>query len=420
MKRNMLAIIALLAIAGLTFVQFRLLVIGARLEKQRFDQQALVAQRNIRNVLNEEMPLSKALVDYLRLDAATRQDQSHLADSLQYFIKEKFGEVGITAQFTFVIVSRQSKEVIEFSSNGLDPENFNFGEYVVPLGNYFSSQLFKEKILHIDVENLFAYLLLELDYLIIPSVLCLLAILICLAFLINILKKEEKLNRIKNDFINNLTHELKTPAFSIALSNKMASENLSTGNLEKVAEFLKIIGKENDKIKRHTEKVLELASLENSNKQLQFETIDLHDLIQEVTSEFQPKIEHAGGQLRFSPFAKNASVKVDAVHIKNLLGNLLDNALKYSNDKPIIEIATENTNTHFQFSVKDEGIGISASDQPLVFDKFFRTSNQDVHKVKGFGLGLSYVKQIVKAHNGKITVDSKLGEGSIFRIELPL
>ncbi len=420
MKRNLLAITVLLAIAGLTFVQFRLLVIGARLEKQRFDQRALVAQRNIRQALNEENSLSKALVEHLKAGDQSKDGATMLADSLQVFLKDKFAEVDITAQFSYAIVSRHSEHEIEFSSNHLDADKFDFGEYIIPLGNYFSSQLFREKILYIDVENLFAYLLRELDYLVIPSVLCLLAIIICLAFLLGILKKEQKLNTVKNDFINNLTHELKTPIFSIALSNKLAKENLDKGNYGKVGGFLQIIENENDRLKTHTEKVLELASLENAKKQLQFELFDLHVLINEVVNEFLPKVEHQGGEIIFRTEATLFKVQVDEIHFKNILNNLLDNSLKYSNGNPRVEVATKSNNSSFILSVKDNGIGISASDQKLVFDKFFRASSGDMHTVKGFGLGLSYVKQVVKAHKGKIAVESKIGEGTVFSIYLPV
>ncbi len=420
MKRNLLAVIVLFAIAGLTFVQFRLLVIGARLEKQRFDQRALVAQRNIRQALNEENPLSMALVGHLKADEPSKADAAILADSLHNFLNDKFAEVEITAQFSFAIVSRHSEPEIEFSSNNLNPEKFDFGEYIIPLGSYFSNQLFSEKILHIDVENLFAYLLRELDYLVIPSVLCLLAIIICLAFLINILKKEQKLNTIKNDFINNLTHELKTPTFSIALSNKLAKENLIKGNYEKVREFMQIIDNENDKIKSHTEKVLELASLENAKEQLQFELCDLHSLIKEVVNEFFPKSKHHTGEINCKLAASMYKIKIDEIHIKNILNNLLDNSLKYSERNARIEVATENDNSYFILSVKDNGMGISTSDQKLVFDKFFRASTGNLHTVKGFGLGLSYVNQVVKAHKGKITVESKIGEGTVFSIFLPI
>ena len=419
MKRNLIAIIALIALGGLTFVQFRLLVIGARLEKLRFDQQLLVAQRNIRAELDESNPISNALIEHLKNSDEIKTENEVLADSLHALIKNIMAKENIGAQFSYAITPRRDISEVNFTSNNFDAVNFDFHEYVVPLGDYFSSQIFREKTLHIDVENLFGYLLTELDYLIIPSILCLLAILICLWLLINILQKEQKLNTIKNDFINNLTHELKTPAFSISLSNKLAKENLKKGNIEKVTEFLQIIENENNKLKNHTEKVLELASLESPNHQIIKEKIDIHLLIKEVVVDFEKKLEITNGQIHQQLNAGNSILKIDKSHFKNVVFNLLDNAIKYGQENAKIEVYTKNEKKYFILKISDNGVGISTEDQKYIFDKFYRVSNNDIHKVKGFGLGLNYAKQVVESHNGKINVESKLGEGTTFLIQLP-
>ena len=419
MKRNLLAIIVLIALTVLTFVQFRLLVIGARLEKQRFDQKLLKAQRNIRQALDEPNPVSDALIDYLNHNG-TRGEEAIIADSLHIFLKKELSKVDIDPQFSFAITSRYNSEEINFKSNDFKIETFRFKEYVVPLGNYFSSQIFAEKTLHIDVENLFGYLLLELDYLVIPSAVCLFALLVCLWMLISILQKEQKLNRVKNDFINNLTHELKTPTFSISLANKMAKEHLQKGNLEKVANFIQIIENENSKLKKHTEKVLELASLENPKHQLQKEQTDLHLLIQEIKEDFSKKIKDKNGAIKLALGAGSFHLLIDPEHFKNAINNLLDNAIKYGNENPFIEIISKTEKKKFILLIKDNGPGISPKDQKYIFDKFFRVAHHDVHNVKGFGLGLNYVKQVIESHGGKIELQSKTGEGATFKISLPL
>ncbi|HHM20588.1 MAG TPA: hypothetical protein ENJ20_01075 [Bacteroidetes bacterium] len=194
MSRNLLAAIVLFALIGLTFVQFRLLVIGARLEKQRFDQKILVAQRNIRRVLNEPNPVSDALIAFFQSKTKTLPHPAHLADSLHIFLKKEMEKVDIGAQFSFTIAPRFNADKIEFSSNNYNAEKKYNYKYAIPLGDYFSNQLHRDKTLHIYVENLFGYLLAELNYLIIPSVLCMIALLVCLVLLINILQKEQKLN----------------------------------------------------------------------------------------------------------------------------------------------------------------------------------------------------------------------------------
>ena len=420
MNRNILAIIVLLALAGLTFVQFRLLVIGARLEKQRFDERILKAQHQIRNALNEPNPVSDALIHNLKDDNRPKQVPADLADSLHAFINNELAQSDIAVQYSFAITSRYNTKVIDFHSNNFKKGEFHFFEYTVPLGNYFSSQIFREKTLHIDIENLFTYLLAELDYLIIPSILCLLALLICLWLLINILQKEHNLNVVKNDFINNLTHELKTPIFSISLSNKMAKDHLKKGNADKVSEFLQIIENENNKLKTHAEKVLELASLENPKHQLQKENTDLHVLIKEVVNDFLPKIKNKKGELKINLNANDFKLNTDKNHIKNVIYNLLDNAIKYGREKPIITIISKNKKRYFLLKIKDNGPGIAAANQKYIFDKFYRVSSNNANHIKGFGLGLNYVKQVVEAHGGKVGVESKMGEGAVFIISLPI
>ena len=418
MKRNIIAIVLLCALIGLTFVQFRLLVIGAKLEKRRFDQKVMVAQREIKAGLNEPNPVSDALIDHLKLGATPPEGLGFLRDSLHSFLENELKAAGISPVFSFAI-TRHFREDVLFSSQNFDPDKFRFREYSIQMGDYFSSRLGEGILLHLDVENLFFYLLGDLDYLLIPSVLCLLAILTCLFFLLKILRREERLNTIKNDFINNLTHELKTPAFGISLATKLARQSTEKGEAEKALEYLKIIEAEKDKLVSHTEKVLELASLENGRQHFRMEKIDIHTLISEVVSGFRPKVKAAGGSLSAKMEAGSSVFSIDPVHFKNALHNLLDNALKYSPEKPEIEVETRSEGAFFYLKISDNGIGISAKDQTHVFDKFYRATSGNLHRVKGFGLGLSYVKQVVEAHGGKVDVRSREGEGTTFRVALP-
>lgn len=420
MNRNLLAITVLVALSVLTFVQFRLLVIGAKLEKQRFDQQLLVAQRNIRQALDQPNTVSEALVEHLKVNDRTSLKNPVLSDSLAQFIQQEIARVGASPRFSFAIASRYNTKELSFVSNEFKADLFTFNEYVVPLGNYFSSRIFSEKTLHIDVENLFTYLLTELDYLVIPSVLCLLALLISLWLLINILQKEQQLNKVKNDFINNLTHELKTPAFSISLSGKLAKDHLQKGNYDKVAEFLGIIEKENNKLKSHTEKVLELASLENPKHQLQKEVTDLHDLLNALVNDFNSRLKEVDGQIATALQADQYTLAVDQSHFKNVVYNLLDNATKYGGQPPIIRLNTQSKEGIFTLQIADRGPGINATHQKYIFDKFYRIPRANTNTIKGFGLGLNYVKQVIQSHGGNIRVESRPDEGATFIIELPI
>jgi signal transduction histidine kinase len=234
------------------------------------------------------------------------------------------------------------------------------------------------------------------------------------------LRKEEQLNDVKNEFINNLTHELKTPVFSIGLASTILKEHLEKGNIEKAHQFLKMIGRENEKLKTHIDKVLELATLESPNYQLEMQSADLIQLAQEVVDGFKIKVDNKNGTL-ITDFPKTPLMaNLDATHFKNVVQNLLENALKYSPNEVDIKVTIEEVNNAAQLIIRDKGTGISPEFQRKIFDKFYRVPSKNLHEVKGFGLGLNYVQKIVEAHGGNISVESEVDKGAIFIVEIPL
>ena len=416
MKRHLLAGILLLSLSVLTFVQFRLLLAGVRLEKQRFDLRTEDALLAVSDSLNLPSSHSGALIERLKIGQLSNDTLlvHPISDSLDALLRRELGRRGIRAGFAFAITPVFNGQVL-LASRSYQPARFEFGRYQVKLGNHIIGNCHFEPLLHFDVPNLFGYLLSLLRNLMVPSVLSLLAILSCYFLLLNILKNERKLNAIKNDFINNLTHELKTPSFSISLSSKMAQESLAKNDPERAAKLLQIIDNENDRIKVHVEKVLELASLESAQHSLHLAPTDLHGLVREVAAAFAPAISDRGGSLALHLLAEGGStLPVDAAHLKNALTNLLDNSLKYSPGKPVIVVSTERKGGQFLIAVSDQGMGIAPAFQGQVFDKFFRVPDGNGEQVKGFGLGLSYVAQVVKAHGGRVVVESEVGRGSTF------
>ena len=411
MKRNLIAGALLLALAGLVFIQFRLLVIGVRLEKQGFDQKAHAALQAVGDSLNQAGLLSDALIARLQMPDAPKSTALFLADTLDGMLVRELNRRGITARFTFALTDQFGGQTF-LASQHFNIEKFTFDRYKVPLGDRIIGRCHCMRVIHLDMDNLFRYLLRDLDYLVIPSLLCLLVILGCLALLINILRKEEKLNLIKNDFINNLTHELNTPAFSISLSAKMARDNLEKGDTAKAQHLLQIIEKENEKLKTHIDKVLELASLESPRHHLQKKEVHLHDLISDLLADVDPQVKKLSGRLIFSPEATHDLVAVDAVHFKNVLRNLLDNSLKYTKGQPEIQVITASGSHFFEITVRDNGIGIAPEHRRLIFQKFYRVPSGDHGNVKGFGLGLSYVRQVMKAHGGQVNIESQPGKGT--------
>jgi two-component system phosphate regulon sensor histidine kinase PhoR len=228
----------------------------------------------------------------------------------------------------------------------------------------------------------------------------------------------EKLNRYKNDFINNLTHELKTPLATISLANSNISVTLKNEN-EEVQRYTNIIDEESRKLNNHIEKVLELSLLEKEKENFNLTGCDAHELIRKSMEQNESLIKEKNATVETSLNASRYSIKVDPFHFLNVIGNLINNALKYSKEKPEIRISTVNQEKNIVIVVKDNGIGISEENQKLIFDKFFRVTENNLHSTKGFGIGLSYARQSIELFGGTLEVKSELNKGSEFIITLP-
>jgi len=224
---------------------------------------------------------------------------------------------------------------------------------------------------------------------------------------------------MKNDFISNMTHEFKTPISTISLACEVLNDKSVQKSPERVDSFIKMIGDENKRLSVLVENILQTAILDKGELKLQIQDINIHTIIENVMVNIKLQVENKEGEIKTDLSAKNPVVKADRLHITNIIFNLVDNALKYSNGKPKINISTKNNNYGILIVVEDNGIGISKENQKHIFDTMYRVSTGNVHNVKGFGLGLSYVKTVVEKHNGIINVDSTIGKGSTFTIYLP-
>ena len=216
-----------------------------------------------------------------------------------------------------------------------------------------------------------------------------------------------------------MTHELKTPISTIALSSDFLSRTNANSDFEKTRHYAQIIKTENKRLENQVERVLQLAKLDKDQLELKRSEVDLKNIIQDVVESFKLSVEQREGVVNILFEEEKVIVYVDRVHITNVIYNLLDNANKYSPEKPEIEISLR-SKKHIEIEIKDKGKGISSMELKQIFDKFYRADISDVHDVKGFGLGLYYVKTIIEAHGGSVSVNSKLNEGSTFTITLPL
>ena len=251
------------------------------------------------------------------------------------------------------------------------------------------------------------------------SAVIILSLVIAFFYTINTIRKQKKYTEIKNDFISNMTHEFKTPISTIALAGEMLTDTTVIKTPEKLERFTKMIREENKRLGVLVESILQTAVLDKGDFKLQRSEFDLNELIQSSIEKIQLQVDQKNGKLTANLIAKESTIYADRVHITNIVLNLLDNALKYSKEIPEITISTQNISNGVLLSVQDNGIGISKENVKKIFDQFYRVSTGNVHNIKGFGLGLSYVKAIVVKHGGQLSVESDIGKGSIFKIYIP-
>jgi two-component system phosphate regulon sensor histidine kinase PhoR len=252
-------------------------------------------------------------------------------------------------------------------------------------------------------------------------IIIILFVIVFFAFSLGIIIRQKRLSEVKTDFINNMTHELKTPISTISLSSEMLMRmNLDDENQEKIRKYASIIFKENKRLENQVERVLNVAKLDKEQVILDKELFNVHELLDEVKENFEFNQTEIGGTLTLDCSALEHRIQADSVHLTNVVYNLLDNAIKYCEEKAMIHILTKNERNGLFIEVIDNGIGIKKENIKLIFDKFYRIPTGNVHDVKGFGLGLFYVKLIIEAHKGKIEVKSTPGKGTTFSIWLPL
>jgi two-component system phosphate regulon sensor histidine kinase PhoR len=234
--------------------------------------------------------------------------------------------------------------------------------------------------------------------------------------------RQKKLSEIKNDFINNMTHEFKTPIATISLAVDALKNEKVMGDRDKMTYFNSIIKEENQRMNRQVETILKASQLEKQEVQLVLKPQHVHEVIKDVADNFTLQLNQKNGKIDLELNAQEDLIEADEVHFSNLVNNLIDNAVKYSKDNipPEIKISTSVTPRNFVFKIEDNGIGMTKETLKRIFERFYRAHTGNIHNVKGFGLGLSYVKTMVEAHGGEIKADSTLGRGSTFVIELPL
>jgi len=291
------------------------------------------------------------------------------------------------------------------SPSGSETENLSPNEVLIVIVMNYQSMVFESLWLPIISAIVFTVLIMTAFYLTVRTML-----------------RQKKLSEIKNDFINNMTHEFKTPLATISLAVDALRNEKVVSDKEKMNYFSTIIKEENKRMNRQVETILKAALLDKQEVQLLMRPIHAHQVIKDVVENFTLQLEEKNGRAELLLNAENDFIDADEVHFSNLVINLIDNAIKYSKDDqpPVIKITTQSTLKSMVIVIEDNGIGMTKETVKRVFEKFYRAHTGNIHNVKGFGLGLSYVKTMVEAHGGDIKVDSVLGRGSTFTLEFPL
>ena len=437
MKKTFPIIIVLitLSIIGILFIQITwlqgLFLLQRNQLSEKINQTGLLVVTDIGKKMNSGLSFRLPKRGRLSLENdyhLHKFDESTIADIYDYKelnqkIKsalDKF-EIG-DLRFEFAVADKKS--ILELRSNNFDDsfsEDLNSlqvripvvpQDVIEPVGPFES--------LIIVIPNVRLYLLNSLRWIILGALLFILVVLAAFFITIRSLLNQRKVNEIKNDFINNMTHELKTPLATISLAVDALKTEKVQSDPTSVAYFSNIIKEENVRMNKHVEIILETGQLENKDLELTKQPVNVHDLIQAVVDSYKLQLEEKPSNIHMQLDATSPEISADEEHLLHVLSNLLDNAIKYSKETIDILVSTINVNNKIIITIEDNGIGMTSETTKHIFEKFYRAHSGNIHNVKGFGLGMSYVKRIVALHKGQIRVQSEIDHGTTIVIILPV
>ena len=330
-------------------------------------------------------------------------------------LKKEFIKRGIHLDFKYGV----------YSSDGY-LTNLKSGYYTINKANSIGSPLFVDDSgdskfkLYVTFPNQQEHILADISNILLLSVFFIFIIIVAFSSSLYQIIKQKKISEIKSDFINNMTHEFKTPIATINLALDAIKNPKIINDNEKVNRYVKMIREENKRMHAQVENVLRISKLEKNQIDINKKAIDMHNIIEDAISHVRLLLTDKKGNITMHLHALQSEVLGNDLHLTNVVVNILENALKYSIEEPNIEVLTESTSKFFILKIKDDGIGMSKNAQKYVFDKFYREHKGNIHNVKGHGLGLAYVKEIIEKHQGTVFVDSEKGKGSTFTVKLPL
>lgn len=422
MKRYVLILIIFVtsfALIGSVVIQLYWVRKGYELKEELFDSSVNIALKTVMNkMLNYQH--SEIPEEYKRHDIpcdettpVVNRIKPQLLDSL---IQDEMTGLDVHKDYVYGIYNTNSNEFVIGKYQGF-AEKVKNSRYTATLSCMTNKQSYTLAIYFTERQSI---ILGELYGWVVLSIVFILTLIVGFYFSANSMLKQKKLSEMKTDFVNNLTHEFKTPISTVNLTGEMLLKENVLQDRDKVKRYTRIIIDENNRLKKQVEQVLQIAVLDRGEFKLKQKEVDVHEIVKNQLNTSEVMIRERKGSLTAALDAKHHYVIGDPTHLENVIANLLDNANKYVADIPNIHVSTANKNNGIVVSVQDNGIGISPVNQKHIFKNLYRVPTGNIHDVKGFGLGLFYVKKMVEAHGGEITLESEVGKGSVFTIYLPL
>ncbi|MGN0069202.1 MAG: sensor histidine kinase [Prevotella sp.] len=379
------------------------------------------ASKSLQEILKKRYVYQKALLDEVVYTILYSASEKPLKERINFKLldqdlKAELMNNGINIPYHFTVSTQDGREVYRCSDFTEEGEDYTYSQVL-----FRNDPQSKMGVVRIHFPDMSAYIFSSVRFMV-PSVVFTIVLLVTFIFTIIIIFRQKRYTEIKNDFINNMTHELKTPIASISLAAQMLNDEAVTKSPSMLKHLGGVINDESKRLRFLVEKVLQMSMFDRKKAVFKKKELDLNEMVESIANSFTLRVEHTGGKIHTEIEAVESAIYVDDVHFQNVINNLLDNAVKYRKpEQPInIFLHTWNDNEHLYLSIRDTGQGIKRENLKKIFDKFYRVHTGNVHDVKGFGLGLAYVKKIVNLHNGDISVESELGKGTKFTIKLPI
>ena len=438
MKRifPVITILILLSLLGIIFFQILWIKGALESQEQKFNDHINIATSQAAEDLMQEkgnlMPMKKMNEKLFPSDRLQLEffkptiTQKYSREDIKEIIRKAFDKQNlhkIPFEFAISPTSIIGDEIQSENFFKLYSDSANNRQHVIPLespAGSMSEGISPQELLIIIVPHAKSFIWQSMTLLIIGAVLFTIIIIAAFFLTVRALLKQKKLSEIKSDFINNMTHEFKTPLATISLAVDALKNEKVINDRSKMDYFTGIIKEENKRMNKQVETILQAALLDKQEVQLNLKKLHAHELINSAINNIRLQVEEKKGTISINLQASNDMLMADEVHFINLISNLLDNAIKYSKENLAIKLHTQNAGNQFRIKIEDNGIGMNKETLTRIFEKFYRAHTGNIHNVKGFGLGLSYVKTIVEAHHGTIKAESVLGKGSTFIISFPL